>query len=127
MQNKLNRSKVIINGTVWYLSNNSGYYVSGFSIYNETKDSVTIEELIHTLNKLGLASTYYEDYGCSDRNEFVDLLNKKADAWRKSVEELLKKLSPAPRFLSHQLALNLRLAEQKGKYQYPSSYLIDSS
>lgn len=118
---------------------------NGWSSFDDNADTKAIEKLIHTLNKLGIASVYYEDYGCDDRHAFIKKLINCAFNWRLLMKRRKKRLhrsdwirfdlvletrllvNSGRHLQSHQLTQALKLVEQTSKCRYPSFFLVDSS
>lgn len=132
MKNKPSKSPRLVN---WFV---------GVSVRFTDHSASTIEKLIFTLQRLDLASSYYEDYFCSDDEDWWELLknvgnkqlsNKVFNNIRKNYRYRPKRNPLTARELiilgrrtqSHQLVQALELVQRIGKYPYPSSYLIDSS
>ena len=99
-----------------------------FTLEYENEDFKAIEGLINTLAKLEIASEYYQDYDCYDRDAFIRKLKYCASFWRAKEEvEKLYKIHFKGLLQSHQSNQDLKLVEQRSKNQYPSTFRVDSS
>jgi hypothetical protein len=111
----------------------------------QTKETDVLENIILTFGRLGFTECYYEDFGCNDRDSFLEKLKdigyelilakrkrhkkRQKPDWKIHYDNWQANLLAVTdhHYQSRQSIQALMLVEKRSTYQRPSSFLVDSS